>query len=130
MDRIITAADYWRDPKNEEGYLHYSRFLAEANNEVNYSEERKAHWTHINHATFIMWEDDETIIPKESAHWAQYDEHFNIIDRHDTNLFQQSLIGIKTLEDENKADYKSFPGNHMQFNFTQINNDVLPTLRK
>jgi palmitoyl-protein thioesterase len=129
MDRIITPADYWRNPKDMTTYLTYSRFLAEANNEVNFSEDRKEAWKHLNNALFIQWSDDATIVPKESAHWGQYDENFEIVHRHDTNLYQQDLIGIKFLEENKKATYIEWPGKHMAFNFTQINSDVLPMLR-
>ncbi|CAI2374712.1 unnamed protein product [Moneuplotes crassus] len=129
MDRFIIAADYWRDPRNVDGYLHYSRFLAEANNEVNFDEDRKDAWMHINHGLFVKWEDDTTIIPKESSHWAIYDQHFEVIDRHDTILFQQDLIGLQTLEKNEQTSYITLPGDHLKFNFTQINDLILPTLR-
>ena len=129
MDRVIVAADYWRDPHNLDGYMKHSRFLAEANNEVNFEESRKDSWVHLTKALFIQWSEDDTIIPRESAHWAQYDENFNLVERHDTDLFQKDLIGIKTLEENQQTEYLTWPGEHMTFNFTQINNDVLDTLR-
>lgn len=129
MDRIIESADYWRDPEDYDGYLHHSRFLAEANNEVNYDEERRQAWTHVNKALFIKWEDDQTIIPKVSSWWGQYDQDFNELQREDTTVYSKDLIGIKTLEQQGKAIYVKWPGDHMQFNFTQINEHVLPVLR-
>lgn len=129
MERILSPADYWRDPNDMNKYLNTSRFLAEANNEVHYSEDRKEAWKHLNNALFIQWSEDQTVIPKESAHWGQYDENFEVVHRYETNLYRQDLIGIKFLEDNLKANYIEFPGDHMNFNFTQINQFVLPVLR-
>lgn len=129
MDRLIIAADYWRDPRDHDGFLHYSRFLAEANNEINFDEERKDAWMHVNHALFVQWEEDQTVIPKESAHWAEYDAHFEVVERHETILFQEDLIGLQTLEDAQKTSYLTFPGDHLEFNFTQINDHILPVLK-
>lgn len=130
MVRVIAGADYWRDPKHHENYLKHSRFLAEANNEVNFQEERKEAWINLNHAHFIKFKNDDTIIPAESAHWGQLDEDWNDVKRHDTEIFKEDLIGLFTLEQLQKTEYSTWPGDHLEFNFTQVNEDVLPTLRK
>lgn len=129
MERVIEPADYWRDPTDPQGFLDSSRFLAEANNEVNFDEERRFAWTHINKALFIKWSEDDYIVPKVSAWWGQYDENYNELQRDHTNVYSQDLIGLRTLEQNGKSIYKAWPGNHMQFNYTQINDDVLPVLR-
>lgn len=129
MDRVLEPADFWRDPEDHQGYLEHSRFLAEANNEVNFKEERRSAWRKVGKAMFIKWENDQTIIPAESAWWGQYDEDFRVLCRHETEIFQDDLIGIRYLEEQQKSQYVTFPGDHMQFNFTQINEYVLPVLR-
>lgn len=129
MDRVIHSADYWRDPRNHDGFLAHSKFLAEANNEVDFDEERKDAWIHINHALFVQWGEDQTLIPRESAHWAVYDEHFEVVERHSTILFQEDLLGLQSLEEEDRTTYITFPGDHLEFNFTQINDHVMPVLR-
>jgi palmitoyl-protein thioesterase len=129
MDRVLEPADFWRDPTDYDSYLTYSRFLAEANNEVNPEAERKEAWQHLNNALFIKFSEDDTIIPNESSWWGQYDEHFNVQCRHETTVYEKDMIGIKSLEEEQKAHFIEWPGAHMQFNFTQINDHVLPILR-
>lgn len=129
FERVFEPADYWREPEDEEGYLAHSRFLAEANNEINYNETRKEAWTHLNKALFVKWDHDETIIPAESAWWGQFDENFHVLDRQHTNLYKKDLIGIRQLEETHKSQYLELPGDHMQFNYTQINEWVLPVLR-
>jgi palmitoyl-protein thioesterase len=130
MDNIIMSADYWRNPKDHEDYLANSRFLAEANNEVSYSEQRKRNWLSLTRALFIKWDDDTHIIPKESAWWAEYDEDMNVIERHETEIYKNDLIGLKTLEERGQTAFVALPGDHMAFNYTQINDHVLPVLRQ
>lgn len=129
FDRIIQAADYWRDPTNYNSFITSSRFLAEANNEANFNATKKDIWMKLNKALFIKWEDDQTIIPSESSWWGQYDEDFNVVDRHETRLFEEDLLGLQHLEFFDKARYLTLPGDHMVFNYTQINDFVLPILR-
>lgn len=130
MDNIIMSADYWRNPHDHADYLANSRFLAEANNEVNYSDQRKRNWLSLTRALFIKWEQDTHIIPKESAWWAEYDVDMNLVQRHDTEIYKNDLIGLRTLEERGQTGFVSFPGDHMAFNYTQINDYVLPVLRQ
>ena len=60
---FIAPADYWRDPQNPEGFLKYSRFLAEANNERNFNQTKKDLWLSLKAARFVKWDFDTTIIP-------------------------------------------------------------------
>ena len=121
---LVAPADYWRDPQNTAGYLKHSRFLAEANNEVNFNQTRKDLWLSLKHCIFVKWESDTTIIPRESEWWGHLTSDLNIISRFDTEVYKKDLIGIKTLEESGRADFISIPGDHMHFNTTQINSIV------
>lgn len=61
---FVSPSDYWVDPKNHEGYIKHSHFLAEANNEKNFDQARKDKWLGLKHARFVKWIDDEIIIPR------------------------------------------------------------------
>lgn len=129
LERLLRPADYWRDPLAYQNFLDHSRFLAEANNECHYNQTKKDKWTGLSNAMFIKFEDDTEIIPKETEWWGEFDENFNVKERQSTRLFQEDLLGLKAMESTNKVDYVSFPGDHMKFNFTQINDFVIPVLR-
>jgi palmitoyl-protein thioesterase len=118
---FLAPADYWRDPQNMEGFLKYSKFLAEANNEVNFNQTRKDKWLSLKKAIFVKWIDDTTIIPKESSWWGMYDSNFNIMSRFDTEVYQKDLMGIKTLEEDGRATFETLPGDHMHFSHDDIN---------
>ena len=118
---FIAPADYWRDPQNPEGFIKNSRFLADANNEAHFNQTRKDLWLSLKYARFVKWEEDTTIIPRESSWWGMYTEDYNIISRFDTEVYQKDLIGIRTLEEEGRASFVSIPGDHMHFSHSQIN---------
>lgn len=120
LQYLIAPADYWRNPNDPDGYLKYSRFLAEANNERNFNQTRKDKWTSLQHARFVKWESDEVIIPRESSWWGMYTEDYNVVSRFDTEVYQKDLIGIRTLEESGRADFVSIPGHHMAFTYDQI----------
>eukprot|EP00345_Euplotes_harpa_P004301 CAMPEP_0168323198 /NCGR_PEP_ID=MMETSP0213-20121227/3345_1 /TAXON_ID=151035 /ORGANISM="Euplotes harpa, Strain FSP1.4" /LENGTH=298 /DNA_ID=CAMNT_0008325237 /DNA_START=15 /DNA_END=911 /DNA_ORIENTATION=+ len=128
-ERLFQPSDYWKEPEDYDHYVETSRFLAEANNEVDFDVKKKTAWTSINKALFIKFADDSVILPKESAWWGEYDEDMTELDRHDSYVYQEDLVGIKTLEDSHKAQFVQWPGDHMAFNYTQINDWVLPVLR-
>lgn len=130
MDRVIQGADYWRNPTDYDSFLTNSRFLAEANNECHFNQTRKDMWLRLNNAMFIKWEDDQTIIPSESSWWGQYDEDLEVETRHQTRIWNEDLLGMRTLEMNSRVQYTTFPGDHMVFNYTQINDYVLPVLRR
>jgi len=118
---FIAPADYWRDPNDREGFLKHSRFLADANNERNFNQTRKDMWVNLKYARFIKFEQDRVIIPRESSWWGQYTEDFNVVSRFDTEVYQKDLIGIRTLEEEGRADFIAIPGDHIEVSLEKIN---------
>jgi hypothetical protein len=44
-------------------------------------------------------------------------------------MYQQDLIGIRTLEEEGRAVFLEFPGGHMRFNYQQVDTVIIPFLR-
>mmetsp|Transcript_23899 Transcript_23899/g.26520 ORF Transcript_23899/g.26520 Transcript_23899/m.26520 type:complete len:161 (+) Transcript_23899:396-878(+) len=118
---LVAPADYWRNPKNPEGYLKHS-FLAEANNEAKFDQGRKDKWLALKFARFVKWDRDTTIIPRESSWWGMYTEDYNIISRHDTELYKKDLIGLRTLEEQGRADFVITPGDHMHVSRKNIYN--------
>jgi palmitoyl-protein thioesterase len=108
--------------------LDKSEFLAEANNERDYSDERKQKFLRLNRAMFIKWDSEQVIKPAESSWWGQYDINYNVLHRNSTDVYQKDLIGIRTLEEQGRAKFVSIPGGHMEFTFEQIDNIIIPFL--
>ena len=128
--RIIAPADYWYDPTHRDRYLKYSSFLARANNEVDFSQERKDAWLDLNYCLFVKWANDTTIIPRESSWWGQYTEDWNIVSRFDTEVYQKDLIGTRTLEEQGRAEFATIIGDHMENIIINLNDTIIPALAR
>ncbi|OJD26141.1 hypothetical protein ACJ73_02481 [Blastomyces percursus] len=113
----FVPAQYFRDPTELDQYLAYSNFLADINNErpsrnLTYKENMKK----LNKFAMYMFEEDQTAVPKESAHFAEV----NMTDGTVTPLkgrtmFKEDWIGLKELDQQGKLDFRTIPGAHMQF---------------
>lgn len=111
---------YWRAPNKEQDFLDYSTFLAEANNEAYFNQTKKDNWLKLKFARFIKWEEEDTIIPPESAWWGMYDKNYKILNRHQTEFYKKDLLGIRKLEESGRADFMEMGGRHMQFSHDNI----------
>lgn len=119
---------YARTPWNYQGYLENSSFLAEANNEVNYSAERRQKFLNLNRAMFIKWDAETVIKPAESSWWGEYNSGYEVLNRTQTELYHKDLIGIRTLENEGRAKFINIPGKHMEYTWEQIDKIIIPFL--
>ena len=68
------------------------------------------------------------IIPRESSWWGTYDEHYNEITRFETDVYQNDLLGIRTLEEQGRADFIEIEGDHMHNIIGNLGGIVFPIL--
>ncbi|RPB00034.1 alpha/beta-hydrolase [Choiromyces venosus 120613-1] len=113
----VVPAQYFRDPEDLEAYLEYSAFLADINNER--PNERNATYARnlalLEKFVMIMFEEDTTVVPKESAWFAEFNKTTGkrtLLE--DRELYKQDWIGLKKLGKEKKLDFLTAPGRHME----------------
>ena len=124
-------AGYWREPGKYKKYLEKSSFIAYANNEVDFSQERKDKFLGVENHLYILWDNDGTIIPTESSHWGQWaEDSYTLLHRNQTRVYKDDLIGIRQLEEEGRAEFVTIPGVHMEYTFDQVDSIVIPFLTK
>jgi len=46
----------------------------------------------------------------------------------DMEFYKKDYIGMKRLNEEGKVIFESFPGDHLQFNHSQIESVIIPVL--
>lgn len=127
----IVAAQYYRDTIRYEEYLKQSKFLADVNNErsivgsdgsiihgvPSYADNLKS----LQSMVLVMFEDDETVIPKESAWFFDYDKaNDEAIPLKDGKMYKEDWLGLKTLEDQGKLFYETLPGEHMEIDIDDL----------
>ena len=115
VQNSIIAAQFFRDPLDYDNYLENSIFLADVNNErfeknMTYVENFKT----LEKLVLVMFSQDETIVPKESAWFYDQDKSSGeTIEFKDTGFFKQDLIGLKHLYDQDKIEFLTIDDRHM-----------------
>merc|ERR1712228_703220 len=98
---LVAPAQYWHDPFNQTNFVQFSHFLAKINNEGDKVPEYRERLENLENFVLIKWEDDETIIPRESSHFEFY--HLGqdqlILPLRDSPIYQENWIGLRSQED-------------------------------
>ncbi|KAI9757905.1 MAG: hypothetical protein M1815_005879 [Lichina confinis] len=111
----VVPAQYFRDPDRLEEYLENSNFLADVNNERDYKNPRyTANLLALEKFAMYMFRDDKTVIPKESAWFAEVNRTSgNITWLRDRDIYREDWIGLKVLDEQGKLDFLETEGPHM-----------------
>jgi palmitoyl-protein thioesterase len=116
----LVPAQYFRSTNETTGepteeYLEYSNFLADVNNErerknTTYAENLAS----LDKFVMYMFEDDVTVIPKESGWFAEVDlTNEKITPLRERTLYKEDWIGLKKLDEKGGLVFKKTPGGHM-----------------
>jgi palmitoyl-protein thioesterase len=116
----IVPAQYFRTTNEttgepDEEYLEYSNFLADINNEralknATYA----ANLASLNKFAMYMFDEDKTVIPKESAWFAQTNlSSGHVTELRDRAIYKEDWIGLKALDQKGGLDFKTTKGGHM-----------------
>lgn len=123
----LVPAQYYRSPEPAE-YEHYiesSNYLADINNEreakdTGYSKNIAA----LENFVMYMFEDDVTVIPKESA-WFEEVNGTESTPLRARDLYREDWLGLRELDRKGGLKFLTAPGGHMQ-----LSSDLLTTTFK
>lgn len=113
----LVPAQYYRDTKDFDNYLKHSNYLADINNErilknVSYAD----NLSQLERMVMILFADDKTLIPKESAWFAEFNETENsVTPLRSRPIYQEDWIGLKPLDKKGGLKFVKVEGEHMQF---------------
>ncbi|KAJ5917904.1 hypothetical protein N7454_010279 [Penicillium verhagenii] len=112
----VVPAQYFRDPNELEAYLEHSNFLADINNErAEKKEVYKRRLSSLNMFAMYMFENDTVAVPKESAHFADVNAtDGTVTPLHKRKIYEEDWLGLKILDQQDKLDFRTVPGEHMQ----------------
>ncbi|KAA8564328.1 hypothetical protein EYC84_011272 [Monilinia fructicola] len=109
----LVPAQYFRDPENLEPYLESSNFLADINNErILKNKTYKANMQKLERFVMYVFEDDTTVIPKESGWWAEVNGT-EVTPLKERAIYKEDWVGLKTLDEAGKLVFETIPGGHM-----------------
>lgn len=112
----LVPAQYYRDTKDFDNYLNYSNFLADINNEKPAKKQRYAdNLAQLEKFVMIIFEDDATVIPKESGWFAEVDpDTEEIIPLRQRAVYKEDWLGLKKLDQKGGLVFESVKGTHME----------------
>ncbi|KAJ6014697.1 hypothetical protein N7540_009288 [Penicillium herquei] len=118
----VVPAQYFRDQNDLAPYLEHSNFLADINNErAQKNAEYKKRLSTLNLFVMYMFGNDTVAVPKESAHFGDVNgTDGTVTPLKERNIYLEDWLGLKTLDDQDRLDFRTLPGEHMQ-----IEQDVL-----
>jgi len=125
---LVGPAGYFRDPNDLERYIEDCVFLPYHNNEKNFQQSIVDRVQALHGAMFVMFDADTVVYPRESEwfHELQADGSVKILE--ETELYLSDKIGLKNLVEDGRAQFLSFPGQHLQITNSQIDDIVAPFL--
>ncbi|KAF1952352.1 palmitoyl-protein thioesterase 1 precursor [Byssothecium circinans] len=129
----LVPAQYFRTTEEDTGeptdeYLENSNFLADINNErklknVTYAKNLAT----LDKFVMYVFEDDTTVIPKESAWFAQTNlTSGEVTDLRNRTIYKEDWIGLKKLDQKGGLVFKTTKGGHMDLD-DEVLTDVFKT---
>ena len=103
-------------------YLENSNFLADINNERAVKNKTYAeNIARLNKFVMYMFADDKTVIPKQSAWFAEYNKTSEVVTPlAERKMYKEDWLGLKSLGDEHRLAFETLNGQHMQFDIADL----------
>lgn len=114
---LSVQAQYFHDPLEQGTYLKSNVFMPDINNLNSVNAQYKKNFMSLNTLLLVMFEYDTVVVPRESE-WFGFYKSGSVSDietMQDSRLYQDDLIGLKTLDQLGRLKFDKAPGNHMQF---------------
>ncbi|KAI9783814.1 MAG: Palmitoyl-protein thioesterase 1 [Geoglossum umbratile] len=111
----IVPAQYFRDPEDLASYLENSNFLADINNErASKNKAYAANLASLDKFAMYMFTEDTTMIPKESAWFAEFNRTSGIVTPlQQRDIWIEDWIGLRKLGEKDGLDFWTAKGRHM-----------------
>jgi len=75
-----------------------------------------------------MFSQDNVLFPKETAWFQPLKSDLTPAQLNETDFYNNDYIGLKTLVEAGKVEFKEYKGLHLEFSDEQIKRDIIPTL--
>ncbi|RDA83688.1 hypothetical protein CP532_0029 [Ophiocordyceps camponoti-leonardi (nom. inval.)] len=120
----LVPAQYFRDPADYEPYLENSNFLADINNERPVKNESyRANLASLANFVLYMFDEDETVIPKETSWFAEVNGS-DITPLRKRPIYTEDWLGLRQLDSKGALHFRTISGGHMDIP-RQVLNDTM-----
>lgn len=112
----LVPAQYYRNEDDLDSYLEYSNLLADINNERTVKNQTyKENISRLKNFVMYLFEEDETVIPKESAWFAEVNATTaEVTPLQNRTMYKEDWLGLKELDEQGGLIFEQLPGKHMQ----------------
>ena len=121
VQNTVVPAQYYRELNETtglpvEGYLDHSHFLADVNNEKKVKKGvYKERLAGLERFVMVVFEDDETVVPKESGWFAEVNETSSVVTPlRERAIYREDWIGLRALDEKGGLVFEGVPGKHME----------------
>jgi palmitoyl-protein thioesterase len=120
----LVPAQYYRDPEDYANYVDHSNFLADINNERELKNQTyKDNIAKLANFVMIMFEDDTTVIPKETA-WFEEVNGTESTPLRGRKIYYEDWLGLRELDRKGGLKFQRVPGDHMQLSEKSLNDTM------
>ncbi|CDH55453.1 palmitoyl-protein thioesterase 1 [Lichtheimia corymbifera JMRC:FSU:9682] len=117
----VVQAQYYKDPRNLQGYLDHNVFLPDINNELGVKNETyRDNLSQLEYFIMVRFADDSMVKPSETAWFWTYDENEDLVPLDKQDMFREDWLGLQRLGA--RLRFLVSPGQHME-----ISDDFLET---
>ncbi|XP_052193613.1 uncharacterized protein LOC127802025 isoform X2 [Diospyros lotus] len=129
----LAPAGYIKIPTDIDDYLRGCMFLPKLNNERMdcRNSTYKKRFASLQHLVLIMFEQDRVLVPKETSLFGYYPDGSwsTVLPAHETKLYKEDWIGLKTLDEAGKVKYVNVSGGHLDISTSDVKKYIIPALQ-
>ena len=137
MQATIAPAGYMRNTNNIKTYKEKSTFLPALNNENNKDTDQyrkhKARFESLNSLMLVLFEKDEIVFPPISQFFGEQtsgEKDRKEVGMEETEIYKNNDLGLKTLKDKAKIQFKKINDKHMMFTDDDVAKIFIPFLKQ
>ena len=127
----LVQAQYWHDPLNEEKYRKHSKFIADVNQEVTVNPTYKQNLMRVSNITFIMFNKDTMVIPKESEWFGFYKpgQAKELMTLQESDIWKQDKLGLREMDSQGRLSFLKIEADHLRVPEAFWTDEIIPRLK-
>ncbi|KAJ8944338.1 hypothetical protein NQ318_016145 [Aromia moschata] len=132
VQKALAQATYWHDPLNEDEYRNYSTFLSDINNEKTINLDYIKNIQKLENLVLVKFENDTMVQPVETEWFGFYKSGQSVETEslEESSLFIDDQLGLQKLSDESRLHFLAVPGNHLRFDWSWFEENIIEPFLK
>lgn len=127
----LVQAQYWHDPLDEDEYKKKSKFIAEINQEGTVKLEYKQNLMRVSNITFVMFNKDTMVVPKESEWFGFYKpgQDKELMTLQESDLWKEDKLGLKEMDSQGRLSFLKIEADHLRVPEAFWSDEIIPRLK-